>query len=265
MENRRSTSRPSHVLARQPSKGLVAILTTLVILVACAQETKAAAIAVPNFSFESQSGVGQPFGVNINIDSWQKNSKPGYFIDSAQLQWIQTAGAFVDTNPYGNHDGTQAAYLLSFPGAGLFQDLTSPDAKFTIGMSYNMSLGVFSKDMTAGNTLSLSLYYRDGLNNFVTVGAPTTVTYSAAGFPNLGPLNLIDFSVNLGEVQAGDAWAGKNIGIKIEIGVSDFSGKNWDFDNVRLTATPVPEPTSMALLALGFGGFLAVRMRSRKR
>ena len=243
---------------------IVSTLVGAVCLSALAGIVEGAAITVPNFSFESQSGVGQPFGVNINIDSWQKNPKPGYFVDSAQLQWIQTVGAFVDTNPYGNHDGTQAAYLLSFPGVGLFQDLTSPAAKFTVGMSYNMSLGVFSKDMTEGSTLSLSLYYRDGQNNFVTVGTPTTVTYTAAGFPTQGPLNLIDYSVNLGGVQAGDAWAGKDIGIKIEVGVSDFSGKNWDIDNVRLSATPVPEPGSMALLALGLGGFLVARTRSRK-
>ena len=36
-------------------------------------------IPVPHGSFESQSGVGQPFGVNINIDSWQKPDRPAYF------------------------------------------------------------------------------------------------------------------------------------------------------------------------------------------
>ena len=245
----------------------VALLATTVSL-------HAQVITVPNSSFESQSGSGQPFGVNINIDSWQKAARPDYFPAGGYsgFFWVQTAGVFVDPNPYGNRDGTQAGYLLSFPQVALFQDYNtvawndaSPshnfNAIFEPGKSYSLTVGLFGKNMTEGSTLSLSLYYRDGLANMVTVGS-TTVTYTAAGFPNTPPLSLFDYVVNVPTVQAGDAWAGQNIGIKIE-STFGYGDGNWDFDNFRLQA--VPEPTSLSLLALGLGGWLLRTRFPRRR
>ena len=107
--------------------------------------------------------------------------------------------------------------------------------------------------------LGLSLYYRDGLNR-VTVGAPAIVTYTAAGFPNFGTLNLQDFEVTIPTVQAGDAWAGQKVGIQIESIYGTGDGY-WDMDNARLTA--VPEPGSLGLVAVG-GLLLAMRSRSRR-
>lgn len=223
----------------------------------------AQSINVPNGSFESQSGAGQPFGVNINIDSWQKAERPAYFPESGfnGFFWVQTAGVFVDTNPYGNRVGAQAGYLLPFAGAGISQDLNSPDAKFEVGMSYNFTLGLFAKGATNG-ILQLSFFYRDGLNNMVTVGTPTTIAYSEAAFPVTPSLNFIDYSVSTPTVQPGDAWAGQNIGLKIDSVFGEGAG-NWDYDNARLTA--VPEPGSVALMVVGVGGIVVARLRRRER
>ena len=215
-----------------------------------ADELHTQTINVPNGSFESQSGVGYPFGVNIFIDSWQKAPKPAYFdfIEANYgIYWIQTAGVFVDTNPYANRTGTQAGYILPFPQVALFQDYNTMDwndpapthdfnATFNVGRSYKLTVGLFAKNMTEGSTLKLSLYYRDLLDNQVTV-ASTTITYHAADFPLTTPLNLIDYEVMVPTVSAHDDWAGENIGIKIESISGDGSG-NWDFDNVRLTSVP---------------------------
>jgi hypothetical protein len=108
----------------------------------------------------------------------------------------------------------------------------------------------------------LSLYYRDAGNNIITVGSPTTITYNPANFPLTSPLNLVDYSVNIPAVQAGDAWAGQNIGIMIQVTASDFNGGYWDMDNVRLTS--VPEPGQVSLLALGLCGFVARRATLRR-
>jgi hypothetical protein len=93
----------------------------------------------------------------------------------------------------------------------------------------------------------------------------TTVTYSAAAFPVGDPLNLIDYQVTVPSVQAGDAWAGKYIGIKLEstVSIEATSFGNWDFDNVRLVA--VPEPATASLMALGFGGWLLAQSRSQRK
>ena len=207
-------------------------------------------INVPNGSFEWQSGVGYPFGVNIFIDSWQKAPKPAYFdyIEANYgFYWIQTAGAFVDTNPYGNHTGTQVGYILPYPQVALFQDYNTVDwddaapthdfnARFNVGRSYKLTVGLFAKNMTEGSSLQLSLYYRDLLDNQVTV-ASTIISYRAADFPAATPLNLIDYEVIVPTVSAHDDWAGQNIGIKLEAINGDGNG-NWDFDNVRLISVP---------------------------
>ena len=91
------------------------------------------------------------------------------------------------------------------------------------------------------------------------VGTPTVITYTAAGFLNLGALNLQDFQVNIPTVLADDAWAGQNIGIKIETIYGTGDGY-WDIDNVRLTA--VPEPGSLGMIAVG-GLLFALRSRNR--
>ena len=254
----------------------IAVATAMVLLGTGA--LRAGSIDVPNFSFESQSGVGQPFGVNVLIDSWQKPPNPGIPEGGTNnFYWIQSAGAFVGTspnsaNPYSNLVGTQGAYVLSIPGAGLFQDNLSTDwsgstnglnATYHVGSAYQLTLGIFGKGMVENySSLQLSLYYRDG-PNMVTVGSPTTITFSTATFNPAGPFTLIDYSVELPAVQASDAWAGKNIGIRIDSVLGTGDGY-WDMDNVRLVST-VPEPGSLKLAALGLGGLAFMLRRSNRQ
>jgi len=213
--------------------------------------------------------------VSLNVDSWQKADKPAYFDQVEQnygILWDQTAAIFFGPGAYGNMAGNQAAYLFSFPQVTLFQDYDSMDyndagpthdfnAKFEVGKSYNLTLGVYGKgfsgNMTEGSMLSLSLYYRDGAN-MVAVGSPTIVTYSAAMFPTGGALNLLDYQVTLPAVQASNAWAGQQIGIKIESLYGTGDGY-WDIDNVRLTA--VPEPSTLALAGIGVSVLVTARRR----
>jgi hypothetical protein len=224
-------------------------------------------INVPNNSFESPTAPGTSPFVNIFVDSWQKAPEPAYYASAIGtpfgIPWIGTAGVFLDVNPYLNHDGNQAGYLLAFPQVTLFQ--YNFNATFEVGKAYDLTIGLFGKSTLApGSTLQLSLYYRDGSDNKVAVGS-TTVTYSAANFPTTPALNFIDYSVDVPTVGAGDAWAGKSIGIALEstAPIQLATGGNWDFDNVRLAA--IPEPGTLSLLALGFGGLLIMRARSRHR
>jgi hypothetical protein len=277
--NHRMIIKDRAAVGSKPNKRMrIASLMTLVASMLGAGPLCADSIPVPNGSFESQSGVGQPFGVNILIDSWQKLPNPGIPEGgSNNFYWVQTAGMFVGTapnssNPYTNLDGTQAAYVLSFPGAGIFQDSQSADwsgatnglnAIYKVGSSYDLTVGLFGKGMVDNySSLQLSFYYRDGAN-IVTVGTPTTVTFNSTTFNPAGPFTLIDYSVNLPAVQASDAWANKNIGIEIA-SVQGTGAGYWDMDNVRLSAS-VPEPGTLVLAALGLGGVALIRWRSRRR
>jgi len=232
-------------------------------------------LTLANHSFESQV-VNPIFYVDSRIDHWQKTPQPGWFVPTAQLTWDQTVGMFIGTppfsaNPYSNLVGNQAAYLLSLPGAGIFQDNASVDwngtvgglnAIFETGHAYQFTLGVFGKQLVEGySALQLSLYYRDGAN-LVTVGTPTTITFSASTFNPGGPFTLVDYTVTTPLVQAGDAWAGRNIGIKIESLAGDGNGY-WDLDNARLVAA-VPEPTAASLVLLCAAGCWLANARRRR-
>jgi hypothetical protein len=216
-------------------------------------------VAVANMSFEFPSTTVETPG----IDSWQQTPQPGYFDPATDnFTWNQAAGVFLNT-PAGasdhinNLDGNQAAYLLSFPGNGITQDLSTP---FTAGDSYDLTAGVIgSPGLTASDTLDLILYYRGGSNNIVPVG-DTTITFSPALFPNLN--NLVYFSVELPAVQPANASNGHNIGIEIIANNGEGSGF-WDLDNVQLTS--VPEPATGVFLAPAAAALLLCRRRSARR
>ena len=70
------------------------------------------------------------------------------------------------------------------------------------------------------------------------------------------------FQWPLPEVQAGDAWAGHNVGIQLLSAYGTGVGY-WDVDNVRLVS--VPEPATLGLLALGAAGMLIIRSRAQRR
>jgi len=230
-------------------------------------------ITVANYSFESQVVNPLVFPIDTRIDNWQRTPQPDWFQPSSQLTWDQTVGMFNGTlqNPYSNLAGVQATYMLSIPTAGIFQDNLSVDwhgtvgglsATYEPGFAYQFTLGVFGKLMIEGySSMQLSLYYRDGAN-MVTVGMPTAITFSTNTFNPGGPFTLMDYAVTTPIVQAGDVWAGKNIGIKIESLAGDGNGY-WDMDNARLVQA-VPEPTALSLAAMGLGGFLFARARSRR-
>lgn len=251
---------------------LRAVAVVVMVVAASTTELRAQPIPVANFSFESQPA-NPLMGIGWDIDSWQKLPNPGY-PEGGSFTWYQSVGAFIGvppyaSNPYGNLHGTQAGYILGLPGAGIFQDHQSTDwsgavnglnATYQTGNAYQLTVGLFGKGLAEGSTIHLSLYYRNDLNAMVTINS-TAAVYSAAAYSLTPPVNLFDFTVSIPTVQATDAWAGRNIGIKIEAGSGAFAEgidfAYWDVDNVRLTA--VPEPGSFSLAALGLGGLLLAR------
>lgn len=90
----------------------------------------------------------------------------------------------------------------------------------------------------------------------------TTVTHSLTTFP--ATTSFVDFSATVPTVVAGDAWAGKPIGVQL-IATSGTGVGYWDLDNVRLEATVVPEPGTWALLGTGAGLLLVAGWRRNVR
>lgn len=205
---------------------------------------------VPNNSFESpETNLADP-----RIDSWQKAPQPAWYQGGEQFPWDQLMGQFLNTprgtsNHIDNLDGEQAAFLFALPDVAIFQDETtltgtnitpSFTAKYEVGKSYALTVAMLGGGggMTNGATFEISLYYRDANSNIVTVAA-TTITNTPQSFPT--NTHFLDFQTRTPIVQETNAWAGKNIGVRLASTVPfELQGGYWDIDNVRLTESVVP-------------------------
>lgn len=232
------------------------MLGMLFVLSVPLSSVQAGPITVPNHSFESPT----TFFVTLNLDGWQRTPEPTWWNTNTSGGWDTLIGFFKNTAPgafdhIDNCHGNQAMWLFAQPEAGLFQDYDSMDwndaapthafdARFEVGKSYQMTVGLLVGGMGSGGgvqpgaTVNFSLYYRDAASNRVTV-ATTTITNSPLVFSN--STHLLDFSVAVPTVHAGDAWAGQQIGILLLSTVTtNLVGGYWDLDNIRLTSTLAP-------------------------
>ena len=225
---------------------------------------RAGPIPVPNGSFESPATAF----ADPRLDSWQKSPKPVWYDESGGHLWDQLTGVFQNTAPTNaayidDMDKAQAAFLFALPQVALFQDYDSLDgtnsapthafnARFEVGKAYTLTVGVIGGggNMLEGVSLELSVYYRDSASNQVTVAA-TSITHRLEVFSNL--THFVDFSVEVPAVKAGDAWAGRHIGVQLLSTVSpDLAGGYWDVDNARLSEVSPPVLLGAARTHEGF-------------
>ena len=231
------------------------------LLVATLSGASAADVTVPNGSFESPTPP-PGFPVNTQIDVWQKAPQPPGIPLPGGISWDQLSGVFPNTaagapDHIDNLTGNQGAYFFSIPGVGLSQELGS---SFTVGNSYQLTIGILGGGgITEGSMFQFGFYYLDDANAMVALNR-STITFTPAAFPNVTHLN--DYSVLLPEVQAGDAWAGRSVGIELSSSFGMGVGY-WDVDNVRLVS--VPEPSTLGLVTLGAAGMFILRSLSHRR
>ena len=189
-------------------------------------------IPIENASFEAPLVDPNGFGAVPLVDGWTE-------VDIDTLFSTNT-GVFANTDPNSfdhivNADGSQLAFLGSQTGNALEQDL---DAIYKAGCNYRLIVGVSVSGrfppatIEPVDTLELVLYYRDA-NDAVDI-AHQTVEATGQSYTQLQ-----DFSLELPTVQAGDEWAGMNIGIALR--AAGQPGGFWDLDNVRLIES-LPDP-----------------------
>jgi hypothetical protein len=195
-------------------------------------ESAPLSIPIENASFESPVVDPNGFGAVPLVDGWTE-------IDVDTLFSTNT-GVFANTEPNSfdhivNADGNQLAFLGSQTGNALEQDL---DAVYKAGCDYILIVGISVSTrfppsaVEPVDTLELVFYYRDA-NDVVDI-VHQTVEATGQSY-----IQLQDFSVQLPPVEAGDAWAGKAIGIALR--AAGRPGGFWDLDNVRLIES-VSEP-----------------------
>ncbi len=190
-------------------------------------------VPVPNGSFESPAITF----ADPRIDVWIKSPKPVWYDESGGFTWDQLTGIF-DNPPEGSADykigadGEQAGFLSAVPEVALSQEL--PSTVFEPGRTYTLTVGLVGGGggMVPGVSLELAFFYRTTEGTVATV-ASTTVTHDLTVFPDR--TRFRDFNLATPPVTAGDAWAGKPVGIRLASTVRpDLAGGYWDIENVRL-------------------------------
>ena len=211
----------------------------LLVVVLCCTTVSAFADTIPvtNPSFETVNPLNplnQPCGTGCFFNSGP-GSIPGWTLTGAGgLFQPGTAGFFTSPVP----DGSIVAYdnggTISQTLSATLSANTTYALSVDVGRRVDAGMTNFMIDLFAGSTLLDSLTVSNGT---IAPGsfAPELLTFTTGANPLSGNL-AIEF-INPSPVQV-------------------------NYDNVTLSATPVPEPSSLALLAAGLGvAFVALRRR----
>jgi len=224
------------VIYRTRRKGMmhniIKLLAFIFFFLWAATPVLSASIPIENASFEAPVVDPNGFGAVPFVDGWIE-------VDIDTLSSTNT-GVFANTDANSpdhivNADGSQLAFLGSQQGNALEQELTDT---YKVGCDYRLTVavGVSGRFPPSAaepvDTLELVLYYRDA-NDVVDI-AHQTIEAMGQSYTQLQ-----DFSLGLGTVQSGDAWAGKAIGVALR--AAGRPGGFWDLDNVRLIES-LPDP-----------------------
>lgn len=251
------------------------IVSAIAVLMTPAENSQAAPVVVPNFSFEQATGTvaggdGPTAGPNFtNQTSQDATFYPG---------WVAFASGTGVGYPYGVNNVSQ----MGSPGTSngtLYAYVEAPFAGTTVGLKTAASLGT----ITANTTYTLTVALANGgipSDDFGTLsdtlaltanGTPFTSsiipdstipgTSTESGQSGGNSLNTFtDFTLTF-KTGASGGPIGENLGIQISATNNVLSSvySYLNADNVRLDAV-VPEPSTYALMFVGLG-FLAFGQR----
>jgi hypothetical protein len=214
----------------------------------------AASIPVPNFSFESPA---LPNGANNNGGNGDTTTITGWTISAAagntNAGVYHPAAGFSSTNPLpAPADGSQIAYLV-------------PDAESTSSITTSASLGSVAVNMLYTLTVALgnrndNLFFDSGEYTIDLLANGVSVAEASLAGSSIAHGTFTDLSATFISPASGPV-----IGQSLTIRLSASSGSPNNegiFDNVRLTARLVPEPSTVSLIMIA-GAALASRLKKK--
>jgi hypothetical protein len=246
-------------------------------LLAAGGAAQAASITVPNNSFELPDA-HTPFGVSTAITNWTTYGDAPF--DTGGGPNSSGTGIFPNVNPdnsvnFTNADGAQVAYIFtksSIPTNrdGLEQILPTT---YQAGQAYTLQIAVGLAGGAPGATepFTFALFTFDPANPGAS-GSPgarnilaSRTIFNDATTP-LSQTVLTNLALTTPILAANDPAVGKQIGIEIftALGsdVTVTAGRQYDFDNVRLSSD-VPEPGLIGATVAGGIGMMLGRRRRR--
>ena len=236
------------------------IRNTVAILLLTTGIASAAAVVVPNFSFENPDLADAAFtSATVSNDTtavpgWVTtiNSGPGKIgvWNPQNPSFLGTTGPDPGGNVPGSAQGLQILYLAFNRGSGLESVTSGTIAAIEANTTYLLTAAVGSDLFFNPDIVSIALL----VNGAVAASSSTT----GASIPNGG---FIDVFTSFTTLPAGDPRVGGNLAIKLTSSTTNSSDiVQVNFDNIRVDAS-VPEPSTGALL---LGGTLAIAFRRRK-
>lgn len=207
------------------------ILAGALALVFSSHGAFAAAIAVSDSDFEANTAVAAAGDWSNDLGAWQETGGPS------------NANAFIEYIVGFSADGVKHVGVNSTHD--IWQDLS---VTFQANTLYTLDVAVGNRagQSGAGNLSTYSLFDATGAS-WATANYDAFANVGAGTFAD-APSLTFDTSLNPGAV-------GQTIRIQLE---GEGPGRSH-FDNIRLDAAPIPEPSGFALL--GLGGLLLMRRR----
>jgi len=169
-----------------------------------------------------------------------------------------------------NADGLQLGGINALPTVGMFQLLADV---YQVGATYAMTTAFGNaltqgQQPTPGSGVSMEFFYLDDQMQAMLVGSLQVFESELNGS------TLIDRTLTLPAVQAGDPWVGEQIGVRFTA-IPSFTGQDGlpggfiNLDNVRVdgsgatTGADIPEPATVLGLGLALGAMSLRRRQSR--
>lgn len=205
-------------------------------------------IAVPDSSWEQQVIVPPAISAPLNLATWQCNIVSGTY--GGGVQTSASAG-------FSGATGNQISYIYSNPAASFSGALwESLSTNCEAGSSYNLSVDIAKWAMAASGTMQMRLY-AGTTSNIIAAKTIAATDVSTTAFAT--------FSLGTPTMLSTDPGVGQPLGVWLGWTQSAGTAKAWfAFDNVQLSARPVPEPATIVMLASTLSGLLAYAWRKKK-
>ncbi|RPJ32247.1 MAG: PEP-CTERM sorting domain-containing protein [Verrucomicrobiaceae bacterium] len=215
--------------------------------------THAASIAVINSSFESP--VTSDY-VNIN------GGLPGWSAPASVNTYVVKNGGLVSFTS--GVTGNQALFFEPYADGGnsyVYQNTGAAFAAGTYTLTVDIGYGLGFATAGGNATANFQLLSYDGSPPYnYSVGAAATTVSAATLAGHNGNLLAYTYTLNL---DGSEDFIGDAVVIFLQAQTTTpGTFQNVSYDNVRLNFTPIPEPSSVAMLLGGIGALTLRRRRS---